>query len=194
MVGRGFIWRSRLSHMPAPRLVPLTSYPELETQPSLSPDGSQVAFSWKGDIYVKAVGAEQVVQVTKDPAVESWPAWSPDGSQIAFVRNGEVFLVSPLGGPERKVAESSGRVAWIPDGSARSPENVVLWRSEHFSHIACDGAEAAPHIPGGHQHRRRGYGDLPRRPDTCLLPDQRYRGVRSLSDAGGGRRATPVNQ
>src|SRR5215510_6707190 len=128
MVGRGFIWRSRLSHMPAPRLVPLTSNPELETQPSLSPDGSQVAFSWKGDIYVKTVGGEQVVQVTKDPAVESWPAWSPDGSQIAFVRNGEVFLVSPLGGPERKVAQASGRVAWLPDGSAL----LVLRKTSSF--------------------------------------------------------------
>jgi Tol biopolymer transport system component len=117
-VAGGFIWRSRSSALPAPRLVPLTSYPELEEQPSLSPDGSQVAFRWKGDIYVKQVGAEVVVQVTKDPAVDSWPAWSPDGSHIAFVRNGDVFLVSPLGGPERKVAESSGRVAWIPDGSA----------------------------------------------------------------------------
>jgi Tol biopolymer transport system component len=56
--------------------------------------------------------------VTKGPAVDSWPAWSPDGSQIAFVRNGEVFLVPPLAGPERRVAESSGRVAWMPDGSA----------------------------------------------------------------------------
>jgi Tol biopolymer transport system component len=50
--------------------------------------------------------------------VDSWPAWSPDGSQIAFVRDGDVFLVSPLGGAERKVAKSAGRVAWMPDGQA----------------------------------------------------------------------------
>jgi Tol biopolymer transport system component len=117
-VAGGFIWRSRSSLLPAPRLVPLTSYPELEEQPSFSPDGSQVAFRWKGDIYVKPVGAEAVVQVTKDPALDSWPAWSPDGSQIAFVRNSDVFLVSPLGGAERKVAASAGPVAWVPDGSA----------------------------------------------------------------------------
>src|SRR5215813_7010932 len=60
-----FMLRSH-SPLPAPRLVPLTSYPELEEQPSLSPDGSHVAFRWKGDIYVKGVGAEAVVQVTKD--------------------------------------------------------------------------------------------------------------------------------
>ena len=125
----GLIWFSRSSPLPPPRLVPLTSYPELEEQPSLSPDGSQVAFRWKGDVYVKQAGAEVVVQVTKDRAVDSWPAWSPDGSQIAFVRNGDVLLVSPLGGPERKVAESSGRVAWIPDGSAL----LVLQKTSAFA-------------------------------------------------------------
>src|SRR5262249_23474842 len=70
------------------------------------------------DIYVKQVGSEAVLQVTKDPAAESWPAWSPDASQIAFVRGGEVFVASPLGGGERKVAESAGRVAWAAGGSA----------------------------------------------------------------------------
>lgn len=127
-VAAGLIWRSRESLTPAPRLVPLTSYPELEEQPSLSPDGSQVAFRWKDHIFVKSVSAETFVQVTKDPAVDSWPAWSPDGTQIAFVRNGEVFLVSPLGGRERKVAESSGRVAWVPDGSAI----LVLQKTSSF--------------------------------------------------------------
>ena len=112
------IWFSRPPHSPPPRLVPLTSYPGLEEHPSLSPDGSEVAFCWKGDIYVKPVGSEAVLQITNDPAVDSWPAWSPDGSQIAFVRNGQVFLTSPLGGGERRVSESAGRVAWTPDGSA----------------------------------------------------------------------------
>jgi Tol biopolymer transport system component len=122
------IWRSHPSKSPAPKLLPLTSYPGLEEQPALSPDGSQVAFRWKGDIYVKVVGTESVAQVTKDPAVESWPAWSPDGGQIAFVRNGEVFLVPPLGGPERRVAKSSGRIAWTPDGSAL----LVLEKTSQF--------------------------------------------------------------
>jgi Tol biopolymer transport system component len=117
-IAAGVFWLSRPSSSPPPRLVPLTSYPGIEEQPSLSPDGSQVAFSWKGDIYVKAVGSEAVQQITKDSAVDSWPAWSPDAGQIAFVRRGEVFVVSPLGGGERRVAESAGRVAWMPDGSA----------------------------------------------------------------------------
>src|SRR5262249_30231714 len=49
-VAGAFVWRSRTSPLPLPRLIPITSYPELEEQPNLSPDGSQVAFRWKGDI------------------------------------------------------------------------------------------------------------------------------------------------
>ena len=118
IAGAGIFWFSRSQPTPPPRLVPLTSLPGVEKQPSLSPDGSRVAFSWKGDIYVKQVGAEGLLQITKDRATDSWPAWSPDASQIAFVRNDQVLLVSPLGGGERIVAESAGRVAWTPDGSA----------------------------------------------------------------------------
>lgn len=118
IVGAGIFWFSRSQPTPPPRLVPLTSLPGVEKQASLSPDGSRVAFSWKGDIYVKQVGAEAQIQITRDPATDSWPAWSPDDSQIAFVRNGQVLLVSPLGGGERIVAESAGRVAWTTDGLA----------------------------------------------------------------------------
>jgi Tol biopolymer transport system component len=117
-LGAGLFWRPLRPAAPEPRTVPLTSYPDLEEHPSLSPDGAQVAFHWKGDIYVKQVEGEGLAQVTRDPAVEDWPSWSPDGSQIAFVRNGAVFLVPALGGSERRVAESTGRAVWLQDGSA----------------------------------------------------------------------------
>jgi Tol biopolymer transport system component len=112
-----WIWGVPRSAAPSSKLVPLTWFPELEEYPSLSPDGSQVAFTWKGDIYVKQVDGEGLVQITRDPAIETRPSWSPDGRQIAFVRNGGVFLIPALGGGERKVAESAGPPVWMPDGS-----------------------------------------------------------------------------
>jgi Tol biopolymer transport system component len=114
----GWIWRALRPLTPSAKLVPLTTYPELELQPSLSPDGSQVAFSWKGDIHVKQVGAEGVMQVTKTAGFEEWPSWSPDGRQIAFVRQGMVFIASAQGQGERRIAEARGRPVWTPDGSA----------------------------------------------------------------------------
>ena len=99
--------------------VPLTSYPGEERQPCFSPDGNQVAFSWNGekqdnfDIYVKLIGSGTQLRLTTAPEADSNPAWSPDGRSIAFLREDlegktTVYLVSPLGPPERKVAEISG--------------------------------------------------------------------------------------
>ena len=120
--------------------VPLTAYPGFENAPSLSPDGSQVAFSWNGpkednyDIYVKLVGPGEPIPLTKDPARDDNPAWSPDGRQIAFERftaagRADVFVVPALGGAEKKVATdllsesrlgtifgSAGNLRWTPDG------------------------------------------------------------------------------
>ena len=98
------------------RSVPLTSDPGSERHPTFSPEGNQVAFDWDGenrdntDIYVKLVTGGRPLRLTTNPAVDSGPAWSPDGSQIAFLRRSEgragIFLVPPIGGSERKLAES----------------------------------------------------------------------------------------
>ena len=97
-------------------VVPLTSYPGREAEPSFSPDGSQVAFSWNGaseanrDIYVKVIGSERPLRLTTDEALDGSPAWSPDGTRIAFLREqpgggSEVRLVPPTGGGERRLTD-----------------------------------------------------------------------------------------
>ena len=111
----------RRSSIPASRLVPLTTYPGVEGPPSLSPDGNQVTFERGGDIFVKQVDGEALVQLTSTALLEQAPAWSPDGRQIAFTRAGEgIFVISPLGGGERKVADTRAplllkTMAWTPD-------------------------------------------------------------------------------
>ncbi len=118
--------------VPSARSVPLTSYPGAELSPTFSPDASQVAFSWNGpqqdnfDIYIKLVGEGDAVRLTRDPAPDGSPAWSPDGRQIAFARQGAVFLISPLGGPERKVADMQARdIAWTPDSKSLAVSSEV---------------------------------------------------------------------
>jgi Tol biopolymer transport system component len=115
-VGAGVYWTKRSTKPDvAPRLMPLTSFPELEEHPALSPDGSRVAFAWEGDIYVREIDSDGLVQITHDAAPETWPSWSPDGRLIAFVRAGSAFVVSPLGGGEQRVTEAAGRPVWTPD-------------------------------------------------------------------------------
>jgi len=112
--------------------VPLTSYPGDEWFPSFSPDGNQVAFQWRRGaqdnfgIYVKLVGASEPLRLTNGPTGSYCPAWSPDGRSIAFFRNvsdtrAGVFLISPIGGPPRKLTEIylpyfGSCVAWHPSG------------------------------------------------------------------------------
>jgi Tol biopolymer transport system component/DNA-binding winged helix-turn-helix (wHTH) protein len=108
----------------AAMVVPLTSYTGAQGCAAFSPDGSQVAFSWRPEgednwnIYVRLVGGGPVTRLTREPKEGRLLAWSPDGSQIAFNRGGSVFLISPLGGTARKLTK--GRIgassAWSPDG------------------------------------------------------------------------------
>jgi serine/threonine protein kinase len=137
------VWLSRSTRVAdAPLMaVPLTSYPGEERQPTFSPDGNQVAFSWNGekqdnfDIYVKLIGSGLPLRLTTSPAEDFSPAWSPDGRWIAFLRNlpggrAAVLLISPIGGTERKVAETASPsfagdlvlpgpfLAWSSDGSS----------------------------------------------------------------------------
>jgi Tol biopolymer transport system component len=119
-------WRALFTPANPPvQLLPLASYPGPEGPPALSPDGMLVAFAWPGrdagptDIYVKAVGSEALRQLTETPASESGPAWSADGHNVAFVRDGQgVFIVSQLGGAERRVSPSGTHVAWARDSKS----------------------------------------------------------------------------
>lgn len=104
------------------QLLPLASYPGPEGPPALSPDGTLVAFAWPGresgptDIYVKAVESEALRRMTETPDWESGPVWSPEGHEIAFVRDRHgVFVMSQLGGAERRVSASGTHVAWAAD-------------------------------------------------------------------------------
>jgi Tol biopolymer transport system component/DNA-binding winged helix-turn-helix (wHTH) protein len=108
---------------PEPRILVATAFPGLERFPSISPDGNFVVFSWTGsnpdgssDLWVKAVDGDALHRLAETPAAEVQSAWSPDGREIAFVRAGQgVFIVSALGGAERRISASGSMVGWTPD-------------------------------------------------------------------------------
>lgn len=69
----------------------------------ISPDGQQIAFCYKGDIYKVAADGGKAVQLTTQESYESSPVWSPDGTRIAFASNREggsdLYVMSSEGGP-----------------------------------------------------------------------------------------------
>ncbi len=143
-------WRHQAAPPAEPlRAIDLIAIPGIKSSPSFSPDGNYVAFAWDGpkqdnfDIYVQQVGTGSPLRLTTDPRIDYQPAWSPDGRWIAFLRAeslsqgfvpgsgmtplsraSELRVISPLGGPERKVAEirlgktyweNGVGLAWCPD-------------------------------------------------------------------------------
>ena len=119
--------------------------------------------------------------------MDSWPAWSPDASQIAFVRNDQVLLVSPLGGGERMVAESAGRVAWTLDGSAL----LVLQKTSAlgtsiFRVTLASGEKQRLTFPNDTTSRRFGFVDFTGRTHGGVQQGSANDWIRAVCDAGGG--------
>ena len=50
----------------------------------ISPDGTTIAFTYKGDIYTVPVAGGRAMQITTNPAYDTAPVWSPDSKRIAF--------------------------------------------------------------------------------------------------------------
>ena len=92
---------------------------------ALSPDGSRLAFCYKGDIFTVPVSGGMATRLTSTPDYEQRPVWSPDGKQIAFAsdKNGnfDIYIVEARGGlPTRLTYNSAAELpeGFTADGSA----------------------------------------------------------------------------
>lgn len=61
----------------------------------ISPDGTEIVFCYKGDIYKVPTEGGAATQLTTQDSYECTPVWSPDGKQIAFAsdRNGNFDIL-----------------------------------------------------------------------------------------------------
>jgi tricorn protease len=91
--------------------------------PSISPDGKNIVFSYRGDLYLVPAAGGIASPLTVHEAYDYAPVWSPDGRQIAFASNRhgnfDVFLISLNGGdPRRLTVHSTHEIPsdFTPDG------------------------------------------------------------------------------
>lgn len=94
-------------------------------QPTLSPDGSRLAFSYLGDIWTVEANGGVASRLTIHEAHDYAPAWSPDGKWIAFSSkregNYDVWVMPAIGGKARQLTRHSADdlvTGWTPDGKS----------------------------------------------------------------------------
>ncbi len=119
---------------------------------ALSPDGSQLAFAWAGDLWVAPSGGGSARRLTAHPAVDTAPVWSRDGERIAFAssRHGAscVYVMNANGDDVRRLTYADAGETpsdFTPDGQriafhARR-EGQVFWEPAPYT-VAVAGGQA----------------------------------------------------
>jgi Tol biopolymer transport system component/DNA-binding winged helix-turn-helix (wHTH) protein len=132
---------------PIVRTATVTAFPGDEYSPTLSPDGTRVAFSWEPDdgnrdIYVTMTDGTGLQRLTQAPESDGDPAWSPDGRRIAFLRRvttvqRDIFVIPALGGTEQRVHSLYLRT--IPDVNVAAPK--LAWTHDGERLVFASGRE-----------------------------------------------------
>ena len=111
----GLATRVELHMLPAVTSTPL--------DPSWHPDGTVLAYSMRGDIWVQSIGTDHARAITQGPGYHFEPAWSPDGEWVALAvdeaGNLDIAVVRADGTDFRRVASDPAvdvQPAWTADG------------------------------------------------------------------------------
>ncbi|MCB2085569.1 MAG: PD40 domain-containing protein [Sphingomonadaceae bacterium] len=90
----------------------------------VSPDGSRIAFSLLGDIYIMPISGGNPTRIAEGLAWEVQPRFSPDGKRIAFTSDraggDNIWLMDTDGENKQQLTKESFRLlnqpSWSPDG------------------------------------------------------------------------------
>ena len=78
----------------------------------ISPDGSKIAFTYKGNIYIVPTEGGRAFQLTTNPSYDSDPIWTPDGKHIVFSsyreKSKDIYMVSAEGGFPKRLTSHTG--------------------------------------------------------------------------------------
>ncbi len=106
----------------------------LGRMPTISPEGSRVAYSVGGSLWVRSLGEPEASELPG--ALDArYSTWSPDGRALAFTRGGRAWRISADGGEATDLGPvpvdlvGSGGGAWTADGRIvfAGSDTVGLW-------------------------------------------------------------------
>ena len=76
--------------------------PQWNRYPAISPDGSTIVFTYRGNLYLVPTAGGNAMALTSHPAHDYKPVWSNDGRRIAFASdrhgNFDIYVVPATGG------------------------------------------------------------------------------------------------
>lgn len=110
----------------------LTNAQAQETQPAISPDGTEIAYVWASATGLSCGGCSDGIRIAgidgapqrtltdpQDCNFDDSPSWSPDGRTILFSRSdcnhpGELFTIPAAGGTPHDLGLAGSNPAWGP--------------------------------------------------------------------------------
>jgi len=138
--------------------------------PAISPDGKQICFSYRGDLWLVPSAGGTATPFTRHVAYERSPVWSRDGQQIAYATdrhgNFDVYVKRIDGGPELRLTHHSGHD--IPSDFSVDGKEVLFagrragdpaanpgnWRSGQLYAISVEGGRPRLILPTTALHAR----------------------------------------
>lgn len=106
---------------------------DLPRYPSIRPDGSQILFSWRGDLWKAPATGGRAVRLTIHPQDDLTSAWSGDGKRIAFTsdRNGylNIYLMNADGTDIRQLTDVDRSCSGIGFGTDDEGREVVTFHA-----------------------------------------------------------------
>ncbi len=168
---------------------------QVNDEPSLSPDGKQVAWMGPGGIWVSPVSGGSPRMLV---AGGSCPQWSPDGRWIAYFADAGLQVIPASGGASETLTtltwgcDNPGAPSWSPDSTRIAFEQgkgLPLWVVNVSSHSLVSDSTSLGITAGGFAWTANGsqlYVSVrPRAEETCtalwLLRSSTLRGKRLLN-------------
>jgi len=125
----------------------LTTVNAEETQPALSPDGTEIAYVWAQALGLSCKGCSHGIRIASasgkaistltdppDCTFDDSPSWSPDGTTIVYSETGcdnpgELFTVPAAGGTPHDLSVAGINPAWGPsklayEGALNTPGGI----------------------------------------------------------------------
>ncbi|MGB2867439.1 MAG: hypothetical protein WBD36_03220 [Bacteroidota bacterium] len=99
-------------------------------EPAVSPDGTKIAYTNSGDVFVMDTSGANITQLTSGPEIDVLPRWHPSGQSVGFMRlvqqtddTGKLFRVPLAGG------------ASMETPTTHQPSNALKRQSEIYSGV-----------------------------------------------------------